>query len=174
MHSINGLSLANAKTNKYLLDFKAKIAAEGPSGFLSMNDCIRNEYKGGKEVIVVPADMVFAGEMTLDLGGVTVKVVETEAPHTDDSTVVYVVEDKVLFLGDSTCGSFPGNTTKDKALCEKLNSAGAKTVILTGYWQYNSLYPDRRYANSPARLPFQNVYSVHRLSLHHHDNGCYW
>ena len=137
MHSINGLSLANAKTNKYLLDFNAKIAAEGPSGFLSMNDCIRNEYKGGKEVIVVPADMVFAGEMTLDLGGVTVKVVETEAPHTDDSTVVYVVEDKVLFLGDSTCGSFPGNTTKDKALCEKLKDTIEKLnpeICVEGHW----------------------------------------
>ena len=137
MHSINGLSLANEKTNKYLQDFKAKIDAEGPSFFLAMNESIRNEYKDGKEVIVVPADMIFKGSMTLDLGGISVIVKETEAPHTDDSTVVYVAEDKVLFLGDSTCGDVPGSTRKKLELCKKLDEtirSFAPEICVEGHW----------------------------------------
>ena len=57
-------------------------------------------------MVVTLADMLFSGEMTLDLGGCKVQVVESEAPHTDDSTLVYVVEDKVLFLGDSPYDEF--------------------------------------------------------------------
>ncbi len=119
MHAIHGLSLTNERTNEYLKEKKEEIEKEGPSGFLSINDSVRKEYEGGKEVIVVPADMTFRGEMTLDLGGVTVKIVTSEAPHTDDSTLVFVCEDSVLFLGDATCNAYPGGP-KDKGLSIKL------------------------------------------------------
>ena len=82
MHAVNGLCLANEKTNQYLATWKEKIETNGPGEFLSMNESIRKEYEGNREVNVVKADMTFSGEITLDLGGCTVKVMQTEAPHT--------------------------------------------------------------------------------------------
>ena len=43
-------------------------------------DSIRKEYADGKKVIVVPADIVYEGDMTIDLGGCTVKLMQTPAP----------------------------------------------------------------------------------------------
>ena len=49
---------------------------------------------------------MYSGELTLDLGGCTVKVIQCEAPHTDDSTLVHIENDKILFTGDSTGDEF--------------------------------------------------------------------
>lgn len=119
MHAVNGLCIANEKTNSHLLEWESKIESNGPDEFLAIDESIRKEYANNKKVIVVPADILFSDELTLDLGGCKVQVIESEAPHTDDSTLVYVVKDKVLFLGDSTCKDFRKGT-KDKNLCKKL------------------------------------------------------
>ena len=136
MHAVNGLTLANEKTNGHLLEWKNKIETNGTAEFLAIHESIRKEYAGGKEVIVVPADILFSGEMMLDLGGCKVRVVESEAPHTEDSTLVYVEEDKVLFLGDSTCDDFMTGI-KDKELCQKLE-AKIKSLnpetCMEGHW----------------------------------------
>ena len=136
MHAVNGLCLANEKTNQYLATWKEKIETNGPGEFLSINESIRKEYEGNKEVIVVKADMTFSGEITFDLGGCTVKVMQTEAPHTDDSTVVYVCEDKALFLGDATCPQFP-NGAKDPVLSRKLADTIKEIdsdICVEGHW----------------------------------------
>ena len=136
MHAVSGLTLANEKTNGHLLEWKSKIESNGPAEFLAIHESIRKEYAGGKEVVVVPADILFNGEMTLDLGGCKVRVVESAAPHTEDSTLVYIEEDKVLFLGDSTCDDFMTGI-KDMELCQKL---GAKIkalnpeICMEGHW----------------------------------------
>ncbi len=137
MHAVNGITLANRRTNEHLLECIKKIEEDGPEEFINMYDSIRKEYEGGREVVVVPADIVFEGDMTIDLGGCTVKLLQTKAPHTDDSTLVYVCEDKTLFVGDATCAQFP-NGTKDKKLAnelaDKIRSTGAVTCV-EGHWQ---------------------------------------
>ena len=136
MHAVNGLCIANEKTNGHLLEWKSKIETNGPAEFLAIHESIRKEYAGGKEVVVVPADILFNGEMTLDLGGCKVRVVESAAPHTEDSTLVYIEDDKVLFLGDSTGDDFM-TRIKDMDLCQKL---GTKIKMLNpetcmeGHW----------------------------------------
>ncbi|MBO4927410.1 MAG: MBL fold metallo-hydrolase [Clostridiales bacterium] len=137
MHAVNGLTLANKTTNGHLLECMKKSETNGPDEFLNLYDSIRKEYEGGKEMIVVPADIVFEGDMTIDLGGCTVKVLMTRAPHTDDSTLVYVCEDQTLFVGDATCSEFPSGI-KDKnlasELAEKIRSIAPKTCV-EGHWE---------------------------------------
>lgn len=136
MHAVNGLCIANEKTNAHLMEWKNKIEANGPAEFLAIDESIRIEYANDKKVIVKPADILFSGELTLGLGGCKVQVMESEAPHTEDSTLVYVVEDKVLFLGDSTCKDFQKGT-KDPVLCQKLadkiKSLKSETCV-EGHW----------------------------------------
>ena len=61
MHAVNGLCIANEKTNGHLLEWKSKIEKEGTAGFLAIHESIRTEYDGGKQVVVVPADIQFSG-----------------------------------------------------------------------------------------------------------------
>ena len=136
MHAVHGLTLANDKTKQHIIDFKNKIEKEGKESFFAFDESVREEYKDGKPVVVTLPDMVFSGEMMLDLGNCTVRIFQAEAPHTDDSTLVEVIEDKVLILGDCTGGEFP-EWKVDQVLAEKL----AKTIdnidpdlCLPGHW----------------------------------------
>ena len=136
MHAVHGLTLANERTDRYLAEWKEKIEKNGPGEFLAIHESIRREYPAGTEVTVRTADMVFSGEMTLDLGGYTVKVMQADAPHTDDSTLVYAENDRVLFVGDSTCHDF-FTGIKRADLCAKMADTIRKinpAVIMEGHW----------------------------------------
>ena len=136
MHAVNGLCLANDKTNKHLEEWKNKIDSNGPDEFFSIGESVRKEYEGNRNVIVTLADMVYSGEMMLDLGGCKVRVIEAESPHTDDATLVYVCEDETLFLGDSTCPQYP-NGQKDKVLAGKLADRIREIdpkICVEGHW----------------------------------------
>ena len=136
MHAVNGLTLANAQTDRYLAEWKRKVEKDGPGEFLALDESIRREYRENAEVIVRQADIVFTGEMTLDPGGCTVTVMQAEAPHTDDSTIVYVQNDKTLFLGDSTCHEFLTGI-KNRDLCGKLADTIRgihPEICMEGHW----------------------------------------
>lgn len=136
MHAVNGLCIANEITNNHLVECKKKIEKNGPGEFLAINDCVRKEYEGNKPVIVKTADITFKGEMSLDLGGLKVRILQTEAPHTDDSTIVYVCEDKTLFLGDATCNDF-FKGVKDRnlvnKLCDSIRNLDPE-ICVEGHW----------------------------------------
>ena len=136
MHAVQGLCLANGRTNQYLEDFRRRLKKEGKAFFLAMDESIAREYKNGKPVTVTLADLVFYGEMRLDPGGCPVRIFQAESPHTDDSTLIEVPGEKVLILGDSTGGAFP-EWTVDPVLAGKLAET-VRTVnpeiCLVGHW----------------------------------------
>ena len=137
MHAVNGLTIANKTTNGHLLECRKKIEMNGPDEFLNMDDSIRKEYEGGRKMIVVPADIVFEGALTIELGGCAVRLLQTGAPHTDDSTLVYVCEDKTLFIGDAACSPFRSEVrdkTLSGVLADRIRSTGAVTCV-EGHWQ---------------------------------------
>ncbi len=136
MHAVNGLCLANHLTNQYLAEWKAKIEKNGPGEFFALHESIRREYHGNDQVIVKTADLTFTGEMLLDLGDTHVKVTQAEAPHTDDSTIVYVCEDKTMFLGDAAGDDF-FTGLRDKQMCKKLCDVIRRNhpeICLEGHW----------------------------------------
>ncbi len=136
MYTVQGLCLANERTNHYLDDFRKRLETEGTAFFFEMDERIRKEYEDGKPVVVTLADLVFNGEIWLDAGNCPIRAFQAEAPHTDDSTLVEIPGEKVLILGDSTGGVFP-DWTVDQTLADKL----AQTVrdihpeiCLPGHW----------------------------------------
>ena len=136
MHAIHGLSLANERTNRYLVDFRARLEEEGPGLFLEMHESIRREYKDGKPVVVTPADLLFRGEMLLDAGNCPIRIFQAEAPHTDDSTLIFLPEEKLLILGDCTGGTFP-DWTVDQPLADQLAETIRRispATCLPGHW----------------------------------------
>ena len=136
MYAVNGMTLANAKTDMHLAEWKDKIEKAGPGEFLAIHESIRREYAGNTEVIVKQADLVFSGEILLNLGGCTVRAVQAEAPHTEDSTLVCVEQDKTLFIGDSAGDDF-FTGIKSADLCGKLAGTIREInpdICVEGHW----------------------------------------
>ncbi len=127
MHAVNGLCIANIRTDRYIRAFRDRLDREGSGFFLKMHESIRREYADGGSVIAVPADILFSEEMTLDAGRCPIRLFRAPSPHTDDCTLAEVPEEEVLFLGDACCGPFPAGK-KDPLLCRML----ADTVTAPG------------------------------------------
>ena len=107
MHAINGLSIANKRTDEHLRDFISRRSPEHDREFLGLDQSIALEYADDKEICVVPADIVYEKELILNPGGLEVRLFEAVSPHTDDSTLVLLPKEKVLFFGDAMSGVFP-------------------------------------------------------------------
>ena len=136
LHAMPGLSLANKRTNAYLIRLRERIEREGTQALFRLDEKIVKEYAGGAPVTVSLPDMLFAGEMLLDAGHCPVRVFEAGSPHTDDATLIEVPGEGVLFTGDAECGVFP-TWVKDKPLCapliEAIGRAGAELCV-GGHW----------------------------------------
>ncbi len=137
MHAVHGLCVSGERTKQHLIGFKEKLRAEGTEMFFAMHESIRREYASGQDVVVTLPDMVCTGELTMDLGVCSVRLFGTESPHTDDSTLVFVPEERVLFMGDAEGGVFP-TWEKDPALCQKLADTVLPIdagIVLESHWE---------------------------------------
>ena len=136
MHATSGLCIANQLTAAYLRGYKERTEREGTGWFFGLDECIRNEYADCQPVIVTLPDIVFSGEMSLDPGNCPIRLLQTEAPHSDDSTLVYAENEKVLFLGDSCSGRFP-TWVRDRVLCSRLAETVSRLdakLCLDSHW----------------------------------------
>ncbi|KIL16851.1 hypothetical protein B4107_3772 [Bacillus safensis] len=61
---------------------------------------IKEEYKNHRDIQVVLPDVTFDRRIEIDLGGGTCIVQHVGGDHAADSVIVYVKEEKILFLGD--------------------------------------------------------------------------
>ena len=66
----------------------------------------KTEYPDLSEIRVVPADMEITAETTVDLGGVQVRLIPCKGPHSLDSMLFFVPEDRVIYLGDAEAKDF--------------------------------------------------------------------
>lgn len=62
--------------------------------------CMRAEYEDVTNIRVIPASEEIQSEMRIDCGGITCQCMHFPSAHSDDSIVVYVPEEKVVFIGD--------------------------------------------------------------------------
>lgn len=67
------------------------------------HDCIIKEYPQLPAIRVVTGDITYHGSLTLALGGVHAELIHLENSHAADCSIVYVPEEKLVFLGDITC-----------------------------------------------------------------------
>lgn len=107
LHAIHGISVSSGRTAEHLREIINGFGCSIGQYFLNLDEHIRAEYAGGEPIVVTLPDMEYHGELTIDLGGVHARLFEASSAHTDDSTLVYVPEEKALFLGDAICGEYP-------------------------------------------------------------------
>ena len=136
MHAVHGVTVANARTTEYLKDLQKRMGPELQAEFKEKEPTIALEYADGQPMVVVPADIVFTGTLELNLGGVHVRLFQAESAHTDDSTLVLVPEEKILFMGDSMSGEYPTwevDPDRMNKLLAMLRDVPAD-IFLTGHW----------------------------------------
>ncbi len=107
MHAVHGLTAAGRATNEQLKQILQSWTEASKQAYCRMDAHIAAEYAGGQDMQVVLADIVFEDRLEIDLGGVTAQLFRTVSPHTDDAVLVYVPEEKTLFIGDSLSGVYP-------------------------------------------------------------------
>ncbi len=82
---------------------------------------IKKEYEERETIKISSADIVFNDFMALDLGGITCAILRIGGPHSQDSTIFYLPEEKILFLGDGVCEDlYHGEAHYDKSKLEEV------------------------------------------------------
>ncbi|CQR46617.1 Hydroxyacylglutathione hydrolase [Paraliobacillus sp. PM-2] len=99
-------------------------------------DCIKKEFGHERNIQIVLPTLTFEHQLEIDLGGVTCVIKHVGGDHSKDSVVVYIKEEKVLFLGDSIYPdifSSKKNYTSKHAfnLIKELETFDAETYILS-------------------------------------------
>ena len=88
--------------------------------FYDSDSCVREEYPTLDMISPSIASVVFKKELTLNLCGLEIQLKHVEGPHSDDSVLVYIPEDGLIFAGDSSAGDFSTpNISYDPILLEK-------------------------------------------------------
>ena len=122
------------RTGELLAQARASLA--DPAAVLALKrseEHIAREYAEAGIVVALP-DVVFDGELLLDLGGLTARVLTAASPHSDDTVLVHVPEEGLLFLGDATCGDpFDGwrvDEERLRALMRTIEGIDCETCLL--------------------------------------------
>lgn len=79
---------------------------------------MEKEYAAQAERNMILTDIEHADEIALNLRNVTTRVFHTVSPHSEDAACVYILEEKVVFLGDAASKNFFNGGSIDRA---KLN-----------------------------------------------------
>jgi glyoxylase-like metal-dependent hydrolase (beta-lactamase superfamily II) len=123
MHSVAGKTIAGKSTNNKLKEVVSwkwanadmKDRLDTGKDIEMCDRCIKLEYLNRQEIMVTTADMEFSGRLIIDLGGISCEITQVEAPHSKDSVLVYVPEEKTVFIGDADCEDhYDNNGNYDK------------------------------------------------------------
>lgn len=136
MKQVYGTSFAYEKTNEFLRAEQARLAEDGYAESLKAeNVYLRGEYHRGQPIETAPADVVFTDKLIFDLGGVTAEAFHVEAPHSEDTVLIFIPEEKVLFLGDATSEDFLNDYYMDwdklEALIATIKSIDCEYCVLS-------------------------------------------
>lgn len=111
LDALSAVSIALKETNDILLEMSRwKWSAEDLEQYVAEDKIplfcrphIIEEYKDVSLIKVKPADIAFKDEMVLELGEQICIFKRITSPHTDDSAIVYIPNEKTVFFGDCLC-----------------------------------------------------------------------
>ncbi|NFI22422.1 MBL fold metallo-hydrolase [Clostridium botulinum] len=97
-------------------------------GFSKNDDkCFGREYKNDKKVAIIQSDIQFQESLSLNLGRMTAKIFHAVPPHSDDTVLIYILEEKMLSLGDAISEGFFNDGFMDKEKLRELINLIEKT-----------------------------------------------
>ena len=106
------------------------------------NNCIKKEYPDLSDITVKSVDIGISQVQELDLGDIHVQLYPRDSIHSRDALLIYVPEEKALFVGDADCEDCYENGKVDM---DKLKSY---TQFIRGfefdYYLMGHDYPDNK------------------------------
>ena len=84
---------------------------------------IRQEYENLDEIVIKNIDETVEEKMIFDLGDITCEYFHLPSAHSDDSMVVYIPQEKIIFIGDIYNDDFYKNHYRDIEKTKKLYEA---------------------------------------------------
>jgi glyoxylase-like metal-dependent hydrolase (beta-lactamase superfamily II) len=114
---VSGTVISSEKTRQKLLevsrwqwtDDAMKQREQNGEDIAFCNDCIHVEYPDLAKIRVEPSDTGLTEEKELDLGNLHVQLIPMDSVHSRDALLMYVPEEKALFVGDADCEDFYDN-----------------------------------------------------------------
>ena len=108
MPAVNKTIIANTLTNQKLNEMKQwqwseEALDERVRDHIEIAFCadhMRKEYDDISKIEVKSADICFDERCSVDLGGKEVQMIHVASSHCDDAVVVYIPDEKIVFLGD--------------------------------------------------------------------------
>ncbi|MBP2079948.1 MBL fold metallo-hydrolase [Oceanobacillus polygoni] len=99
-------------------------------------DAIKLELGSQREIIIPDPVLIFEKRMQVNLGGVTCTVEHAGGDHSPDSNLIYIQEEKALFLGDCLYANMYAEKwhytiEKMSKLLEKIESYDAEVFFLS-------------------------------------------
>lgn len=103
------------------------------------SNAIKKEFGSERNITVSLPEVTFDKRLEIDLGGVTCQLQHVGGDHSADSVVVYIKEEKILFLADAIYANLYSkkwNFTVDGILqlLDKIDPFDAETYILS-HWK---------------------------------------
>ena len=138
--AIHGISIANDITYKHLQDDMATPPDELFHSYISEDySYLRKEYPSPDSISIALPDISFSGRLSIDAGGLSIELLHVISPHTDDSTLVFIPSEGVLFIGDASSGTILSDSDletgghydaeKLDAFISELKGIGADTIL---------------------------------------------
>jgi glyoxylase-like metal-dependent hydrolase (beta-lactamase superfamily II) len=112
LNAWNAITIAHLATEEYITDY-CDMRYDDASLEMAMNKGIYNEgaihsikteIEDRDNFVVGKINIFYHDNMKIDLGGISCELHHIESPHTEDTTMVYVPDEKTMFLGDCLYG----------------------------------------------------------------------
>lgn len=141
MHALDAETIAHRNTNKELERMaswqwnneamKKRLLSKEEIPFA--DEHIRAEYADTEEIKVIPAAITFDKKLEINCGNILCECIHLPSAHSDDSVVIYIPEEKIIFIGDIYNDDFYNDHYRDlektKALYEELSKIDFNIVI---------------------------------------------
>ena len=110
---MNLITIAHEKTKEKLEEMKRykwddtsldKYVKEGIYNDFTIN-CIKEEIQDRENFTLGDLDITYKNNIEIDLGGLSCIIKAVGGTHTEDSSVIYVPKERVIFLGDCVYGT---------------------------------------------------------------------
>ena len=74
--------------------------------FIAEHVKIELNNKERASLVITPPDILFEKQVSISLGEITCQIIHVGGDHSPDSSIVFIPEEKVVFLGDCIYGAF--------------------------------------------------------------------
>lgn len=131
MHALDAETIAHYKTNEELHRLSSWMWSDGAmkqrlidgEEIAFADEHIRVEYSPLEDIKVITADRKFKDKIVIDCGKITCQCLHLSSAHSDDSVVIFIPEEKVIFIGDLYNDDFYNNHYRDTEKTKQLYDA---------------------------------------------------